>query len=355
MKKGIIISTILILIITLISGINALICGDSVVSNTIMNGNISGCLWGVSIESDNITFDCNGYSVNGYSWTGIGIYSLNNRNNIIIKNCNIHGFSQGIRFEDGSNITLINDTLYNNTDGCIMKGSNNTFINNTFYDNYYSGLHIEGTDNLITNNQFWYNTYGLYFYGGFNNLISGNNLSYNNIGIYLLLTGSNIIINNNIRNNSNLNLYQDSYPWYPEINATKNWWGITNKTEIEKNIDAKVNYSYIPFFCESYPTNWISDLNGNCINLCKDSDNDGVCDDKDLCPKTNQGDEVDKDGCSQMQFCLKQPICGYFCDMADWKNNEPGKNPYDCTTVIVEKEGDYYPRCAALVGNKCGN
>ena len=94
--------------------------------------------------------------------------------------------------------------------------------------------------------------------------------------------------------------------------------------------------------------------NGACLT-CVDKDKDGVCDPNDKCPNTPVGVDVDQNGCSQMQFCLMQPICGTGCDWADWKNNAPfGTKAHDCITVIVSKEGDYYPKCAALVGTGCG-
>lgn len=86
--------------------------------------------------------------------------------------------------------------------------------------------------------------------------------------------------------------------------------------------------------------------NGSCIT-CKDTDGDGVCDDSDICPSTPTGSEVNNNGCSKIQFCKSQPICGMGCDFANWKGNG-SLNPHDCETIIVNNEGSYYPRCVAI-------
>ncbi len=79
---------------------------------------------------------------------------------------------------------------------------------------------------------------------------------------------------------------------------------------------------------------------------CDDEDNDGVCDEVDQCPDSRLGELIDQSGCDPFQFC-SQFICGFGCEEADFMDNEPG-NANDCMTVIVSKEGEYYPRCVPL-------
>ena len=88
--------------------------------------------------------------------------------------------------------------------------------------------------------------------------------------------------------------------------------------------------------------------NGKCVVLCNDSDEDNVCDENDICPNTKLSESVDENGCSNPQFCHNQAVCGTGCDLADWKNNEPLKNPHDCITVIIYKSGEPQPTCAGL-------
>ena len=77
----------------------------------------------------------------------------------------------------------------------------------------------------------------------------------------------------------------------------------------------------------------------------RDSDNDGVNDCDDYCPNSKPNEPVDQNGCDIFQFC-GVVACGPGCEQADWKWNEPGVTyPHDCTTVIVENEGQLYPTC----------
>ena len=81
---------------------------------------------------------------------------------------------------------------------------------------------------------------------------------------------------------------------------------------------------------------------------CNDSDDDGVCNSADKCLNSRKGERVDKDGCDPFQFCEKFN-CGAFCAKADFLGNELYKLfPGDCTTVIIAKEGKYFPKCVPL-------
>jgi hypothetical protein len=92
---------------------------------------------------------------------------------------------------------------------------------------------------------------------------------------------------------------------------------------------------------------WL-DPYGSCDCPCQDFDNDEVCDDDDMCPDTLD-QEVDSVGCSQIQFCKKQVICGVGCDYADWKWDEQQvENPYDCKTVFKFANGEHVVGCAAI-------
>jgi len=82
--------------------------------------------------ADNITFDCNGYIINGDDdTTGYGIY-LNDSSDNTIRNCaNISYFSSGLRIDSSDSNTLTNITASNNQ---------------------WSGLHIyDSTNNTLTN------------------------------------------------------------------------------------------------------------------------------------------------------------------------------------------------------------
>ncbi len=82
-----------------------------------------------------------------------------------------------------------------------------------------------------------------------------------------------------------------------------------------------------------------------------DSDHDRVSDSLDKCSLTPLNSIVDQNGCSLDQFC-NQYLCGDSCDLADWRNDEPNQDPFDCRTAIVKREGSLRPICVPL-NNTC--
>lgn len=85
---------------------------------------------------------------------------------------------------------------------------------------------------------------------------------------------------------------------------------------------------------------------------CVDKDYDGVCDDIDKCPNSIVGQTVDTMGCDIFQFC-KSFYCSSRCFYADFRNDEPLiEYPDDCTIIIKNIEGKYYPDCVPLICQK---
>ncbi len=82
---------------------------------------------------------------------------------------------------------------------------------------------------------------------------------------------------------------------------------------------------------------------------CTDKDDDEVCDMHDRCDGTQEGEDVDQNGCTLEEFCSSVAICGPGCDLADFKNDEPGQNPMDCVTAIIHEEGTIRPICTVAV------
>jgi hypothetical protein len=79
-----------------------------------------------------------------------------------------------------------------------------------------------------------------------------------------------------------------------------------------------------------------------------DTDGDGRRDVDDLCPNTPTGAEVDRDGCSQVQFCAAFPVATRAqrtaCGKADWKNDEPVMlklSDHDCVPFRATRRAPY--------------
>ncbi len=161
----------------------------------------------ILISSDNVTFDCKQFDISsnvtppmmssGDNRIGISVihnytsdlYSSISQplRNILIQNCEISKFSQGIKVESFSR--------FNN--------ENVTLLNNYLSTNRKSGIAISGSSNiLIKDNIAMFNSHGISFYGnssfgdGLNHTIEGNILINNSDGI-----NANFIKNSSFNNN----------------------------------------------------------------------------------------------------------------------------------------------------------
>ncbi len=341
MKKGIIIGFVLIILVQVIS-INAKDCGGSVKCDCGDTLTSSQTMWydlncpdsgSLTISSSDISLDCAGHSIMG-SGLSNNIYGgdraiegMDAVWNVTIKNCNISGFSYvAILFASSDNYFLNNYFSHNGRGLVINYGAANNLIQNNTFDYNYRSISFSsgGEDNVIINNiinNSW--DWGISLYISNHNLVANNSVSNCYMGIKLWGRGNRITQNNIQDNYLGIWSYSDSYynsteimfnnlinngisnvinPQYPPgiLLAINNWWGTANKSEVENKVSA--NVSIIPFLCAPYPTNWISDENGNCIF---DQDNDGIPDSQDKCPNT-AGQQIVY-GCSCEQILAFKP------------------------------------------------
>ena len=84
---------------------------------------------------------------------------------------------------------------------------------------------------------------------------------------------------------------------------------------------------------------------GKCTKEKMDSDGDGVEDKMDRCKDSPKNSIVDKNGCTNDEFCRKIDVKDgkkrSSCIFADWRDNERKVNAKDCK-VITEKIGKNY-------------
>lgn len=175
------------------------ICANIMVSNITLTKNITSCSdKGLIIGDENLTLDCNGYSIQGEG--SYGIYN-NGHSSTNIRNCNIFDFSWGIFYNvvsggeisynnvsrggyglglaSGSNIQIHNNRLIEGSGSGIALTDSS--LNNTIYDNVaaqngYQGLNIEGfsSSNNITNNDFCFNAADYYYDVLFGSMVQDN-------------------------------------------------------------------------------------------------------------------------------------------------------------------------------------
>ncbi len=166
-----------------------------------------------TVTAQNVTLDCQGYSITGNNASGtFGVYS--NQFNTAIKNCNISNFDTGILFNGAANGRIDNDTvsttssayiaptwsagitLYNGTNwtvitrtnsqatagpgiGVYMNAGNNLIANSNFISLAHDGLAITTncSNNTVANSTI---TGGRPIYGALNIYVSSYNRLANN-------------------------------------------------------------------------------------------------------------------------------------------------------------------------------
>ncbi len=322
---------------------------ESYTMNESISDHVGDCF---IISGNNVVIDCAGYIIDGSGGGGKqeGIYVSSGYTNVTIKNCNIIDFYYGIHAQgyggniknntihgnagygifisSGSNYTIVNNSIYENTAsyaGIEITGSSfNTIHNNIVYSHgigielyglnsegnkihgnkFYSndkGVNLEsGLNNAaVYNNNITNSTYGIYIYdNATDNEIYSNNVSYNTFGIYIESSSDNTIYNNYLANTNNT---FESDQWYSTVND----WNISITSQ--KNIaggpslggnyynDSACTDSNNDGFCDTqYNIVGLSGVDHLPLKIIKDSDGDGILDKDDQLKGTK--DDVNLDG-----------------------------------------------------------
>jgi hypothetical protein len=277
--------------LSLMSGQNITLCGV-LLADTIMNVDLNSSGTCFTFGVDNIYLDCAGHTINGIGTDGSGVFA-NGRNNILVKNCEIYGFSGGNSFglhfisTSNSNVT---GSIFRNIYGrgvYFQAGSGNRIINTISRNNNIENFNLITTSSVYTNlTSTNGNGAGIIIttYGGniFSNIISSNNRQYeiwiqtspNNVfdnvtitsgsvGFYFVSDSPNNLVanssisaaisissTNNVQNNKLLNTTFDAskivWGGCSPCNFSVSWYGrvnVTNSTNAP--LPANVNVSDI--------------------------------------------------------------------------------------------------------------
>lgn len=167
MRKIFIFALVFLLSVAVVFAAN---CGDTISTTTTLTGDVgspaSPCPGnGLVIGANSITLDCAGYTIYGNA-TGNGIY-FDQKDSVIVKNCNIDNFSIGIAISTTATYTGSDNNLINNSNitncntGIILReASSGNNITNVDASNLNTGLEISRINrrlpdnNLIANNNF---------------------------------------------------------------------------------------------------------------------------------------------------------------------------------------------------------
>ncbi|MCA9998456.1 MAG: right-handed parallel beta-helix repeat-containing protein, partial [Anaerolineales bacterium] len=119
-----------------------------ILSNDILNqgGSCIGLVYGES----NLTFDCNGHTIDGDDIAidpenGIGMFHGSNNT---IQNCTVSDFSYGIYLWDVTNHTLSNNVLLSNGAGLALNYADTSTVNNNTSSDNYTGILIDNDSDL---------------------------------------------------------------------------------------------------------------------------------------------------------------------------------------------------------------
>jgi len=173
-------------------------CGDALIESHTMWYDLTDCHVALFFESDNITLDCDGYAIDG-NGSSNGLY-LYNRTNITVENCFLTEFHNAIQFSHGTNMTIQNNVMYNNTAKGIYLHfcADNILYNNYVYQNEDGILLSNSVNNTVIRNKAYYNDdVGIYLStnSGYTN-VSHNTAVGNRYGFDLFHSKHNFLYNN---------------------------------------------------------------------------------------------------------------------------------------------------------------
>ena len=125
----------------------------------------------ITITAQNVTLDCDGFSITGPGSSYVGVYSYS-APGAIMKNCHVSGFEYGAYYRNSSLGQVVDSEFTSNSYGLLLS---------YIYDDDYFG----SDNNLIARNNFTGNYYGFYLDYSDNNIIENNtvaNTSASNFG-----------------------------------------------------------------------------------------------------------------------------------------------------------------------------
>lgn len=182
-------------------------CGTEITSSgtylvTQNLANTSGSCISI-VNATNVTLDCQGYQLTG-TGSGNGIWVDYSSIGVVIRNCDIYSFENGMYYTGHGGVVEYNKLVDNYRGIRLSHGIDNDVRWNTGNDNYL-GMYIDlSNDNDIYENTFHRSEHGLYCHRGAGNYFIENQLNLNNArGIYFYTCNNNFIWHNTANLNSN--------------------------------------------------------------------------------------------------------------------------------------------------------
>jgi parallel beta-helix repeat protein len=165
----------------------------------------------MTIDADNVTLNCAGYSLFQSSSAPGPAFYLNGRNNVTIRNCSIYGFTTAINVSNSSDIDIYGVASHSTLYGISLSNVSRSVIENSIVTNAANAsiklLHVSMSD--IIRNKVAYgvgNSYGIMLNDSQRNMVINNIGSNSYVGMYFVGNSQ----NNTVMNNTmQLNGYAD--------------------------------------------------------------------------------------------------------------------------------------------------
>jgi len=180
----------------LVEGSDKITSGDNFTYTFTDNINDS-----ISIERSNIILDGADFNLIGPGSSGV---YFSDRQNVIVRNINIIGFSTGVHLTNSTHCSIVGNNMDNVTNAVYLDSNfNNISDNNVVSDG--NGIYLRETSNCtISNNNITCeradNKFGVYLYHSSNNTMSGNIITQSQACIYFFYSNYNNLYGNNLTN-----------------------------------------------------------------------------------------------------------------------------------------------------------
>jgi parallel beta-helix repeat protein len=172
---------------------------DWIVNSTTQNGIV---IWGTSVHLVIARVE-----LHSPFFHGSGIY-LKYAQNVIVRDCRINGYLNGIFTFFSSNLQFINNTVTDNQYGILLEASdNNGLVGNRFDRNGEIGIFVRGPNNILRNNTAIMNGFGGINIDGTAGVATGNQVEGNIVsdsgsyGIGIWRSSNNVLRSNTVTRN----------------------------------------------------------------------------------------------------------------------------------------------------------
>lgn len=211
--------------------------GDYQLDNDIINSSISNC---INISANNVTLDCQGYTIDGNNTARFGIIanrSSSTNTNITIRNCTITDWKEAgvyAKFNANDSFQSLN-TSRNNGSGIFLESGNNNTIQDCFADSNYGSFNSRVTASV----ELWASSGNV-----IRNCYIRNSTSGANTGIAILFSDYNLVANTRVIGTAGTGLYVNQATGNVIANST-----VTNSSYRDLDIftlsDSQCDNTYI--------------------------------------------------------------------------------------------------------------